>query len=93
ASLEEHQIHYIQKNILSNSITLHQLKSILPLTQQPPTQIISTTSKTFHHLNINIHDLSLNQFYTLIIHHPLILPRPIILDHKRFQIPFNHQEI
>ncbi|MGQ7106432.1 transcriptional regulator SpxA [Bacillus cereus group sp. Bce041] len=93
AWLEEHQIDYIEKNIVSNSMTVDELKSILRLTEEGATEIISTRSKTFQDLNINIDELSLNELYTLIIEHPLMLRRPIMLDEKRLQIGFNEEEI
>ncbi len=34
AWLEEHQIDYIEKNIVSNSMTVDELKSILRLTEE-----------------------------------------------------------
>ena len=73
-------------------MTVDELKSILRLTEEGATEIISTRSKTFQDLNINIDELSLNEFYTLIIEHPLML-RPIMLDEKRLQIGFNEEEI
>ncbi|MBG0964785.1 transcriptional regulator Spx [Bacillus anthracis] len=93
AWLEENQIDYTEKNIVSNSMTVDELKSILRLTEEGATEIISTRSKTFQDLNINIDELSLNEFYTLIIQHPLMLRRPIMLDEKRLQIGFNEEEI
>ncbi|WP_064627580.1 transcriptional regulator SpxA, partial [Bacillus subtilis] len=95
AWLEENQIDYTEKNIVSNSMTVDELKSILRLTEEGATEIISTRSKTFQDLNININidELSLNEFYQLIIEHPLMLRRPIMLDEKRLQIGFNDEEI
>ncbi|WP_212936284.1 transcriptional regulator SpxA [Bacillus hominis] len=93
AWLEEHQIDYIEKNIVSNSMTVDELKSILRLTEEGATEIISTRSKIFQELNINIEALSLNEFYKLIIEHPQMLRRPIMLDEKRLQIGFNEEEI
>ncbi|HGA0511953.1 TPA: transcriptional regulator SpxA [Bacillus pacificus] len=93
AWLEENQIDYTEKNIVSNSMTVDELKSILRLTEEGATEIISTRSKTFQDLNINIDELSLNEFYTLIIEYPLMLRRPIMLDEKRLQIGFNEEEI
>ena len=93
AWLEENRIDYTEKNIVSNSMTVDELKSILRLTEEGATEIISTRSKTFQDLNINIDELSLNEFYQLIIEHPLMLRRPIMLDEKRLQIGFNDEEI
>ncbi|HDX9643465.1 TPA: transcriptional regulator SpxA [Bacillus mobilis] len=90
---EEHQIDYTEKNIVSNSLTVDELKSILRLTEDGATEIISTRSKTFQELNINIEALSLNEFYKLIIEYPQMLRRPIMLDEKRLQVGFNEDEI
>ncbi|MGE7903559.1 transcriptional regulator SpxA [Peribacillus sp. NPDC094092] len=93
AWLEEHHIDYIEKNIVSNSMTVDELKSILRLTDDGATEIISTRSKTFQELKIDIEALSLNEFYKLIIEYPQMLRRPIILDEKRLQVGFNEEEI
>jgi regulatory protein spx len=93
AWLEEHHIDYIERNILSSPITVDELKSILRVTEDGVTEIISTKSKTFQELNINIEALSLNEFYHLIIEHPQMLRRPIILDEKRLQVGYNEEEI
>ncbi|MES5865741.1 MULTISPECIES: transcriptional regulator SpxA [Bacillus cereus group] len=93
AWLEEHQIDYTEKNIVSNSLTVDELKSILRLTEDGATEIISTRSKTFQELNINIEALSLSEFYKLIIEYPQMLRRPIMLDEKRLQVGFNEEEI
>ncbi|HDR6298020.1 transcriptional regulator Spx [Bacillus cereus] len=93
AWLEEHQIDYTEKNIVSNSLTVDELKSILRLTEEGATEIISTRSKTFQELNINIEALSLNEFYKLIIEYPQMLRRPIMQDEKRLQVGFNEEEI
>lgn len=93
AWLEEHQIDYTEKNIVSNSLTVDELKSILRLTEDGATEIISTRSKTFQELNINIEALSLNEFYKLIIEYPQMLRRPIMPDEKRLQVGFNEEEI
>ncbi len=40
----------LKKNIVSNSMTVDELKSILRLTEEGATEIISTRSKTFSRL-------------------------------------------
>lgn len=93
AWLEEHHIDYIERNILSNPLTLDEIKSILRLTEEGTSEIISTNSKTFQELNIDIESLPLNEFYKLIMEHPKMLRRPIILDEKRLQVGYNDEEI
>ncbi|WP_160725841.1 transcriptional regulator SpxA [Bacillus sp. USDA818B3_A] len=93
AWFEDHQIEYIERNILANPLTIDEIKSILRLTEEGTSEIISTNSKTFQELNINIESLPLNEFYQLIMDHPKMLRRPIILDEKRLQVGYNEEEI
>jgi regulatory protein spx len=93
AWLEEHHINYIERNILSHPLTIDEIKSILRLTEEGTTEIISTNSKTFKELNIEIESLPLNEFYKLIMKYPQMLRRPIIQDEKRLQIGYNEEEI
>ena len=93
AWFEEHQIDYVERNILNNPLTVDEIKSILRLTEEGTSEIISTNSKTFQELNINLESLPLYEFYQLIIEHPKMLRRPIVLDEKRLQIGYNEDEI
>ncbi|WP_310177631.1 transcriptional regulator SpxA [Neobacillus niacini] len=93
AWLEDHHIDYIEKNLLTHHLTVDEIKSILRLTEEGTSEIISTNSKTFKELNINIESLPLNEFYKLIIEHPKMLRRPIIMDEKRIQVGYNDEEI
>ncbi|MGJ7922139.1 transcriptional regulator SpxA [Neobacillus sp. LXY-4] len=93
AWLEEHQIDYIERNILSEPLTESEIKSILQLTEEGTDEIISTNSKTYQQLNINIDTLPLHQLYQLLINNPKMLRRPIIQDQKRLQVGYNEEEI
>lgn len=93
AWLEEHHIDYIERNILSDPLTVDEIKSILRLTEDGTSEIISTNSKTFQELNIDIESLPLNEFYKLIMNHPKMLRRPIIQDEKRLQVGYNEEDI
>jgi regulatory protein spx len=93
AWLEEHQIEYMERNILANPLTVDEIKSILRLTEEGTSEIISTNSKAFKELNINIESLPLNELYKLIMEHPTMVRRPIILDEKRLQVGYNDDEI
>jgi len=93
AWLEEHEIDYSVKNIMNDSLTLDEIKSILRMTETGTEEIISKKSKTFQELNINIESLPLNELYKLIINNPKMLRLPIILDEKRLQVGYNEEEI
>jgi regulatory protein spx len=93
AWLQEHQIDFIERNIVNEPLTVSEIKSILRLTEDGTDDIISKNSKTYQQLNVDIESLPLNQLYDLIIKNPQMLRRPIILDHKRLQVGYNEEEI
>ncbi|MBG9586341.1 transcriptional regulator SpxA [Cytobacillus firmus] len=93
AWLEEHQIEYVERNIVTEPLTVDEIKSILRLTENGTEEIISTKSKAYQELNVNIDSMPLKELYQLIIDNPQMLRRPIILDEKRLQVGFNEDEI
>ena len=93
AWLEEHQIEYVERNIISEPLTAEEIKSILRLTEEGTEEIISTNSKTYQQLNVDIDSLPLKELYELIIENPQMLRRPIVQDHKRLQVGYNEEEI
>ncbi|MDU2356686.1 MAG: transcriptional regulator Spx [Staphylococcus warneri] len=56
-------------------------------------EIISTRSKTYQKLNVDIDSLPLQDLYSIIQDNPGLLRRPIILDDKRLQVGYNEDEI
>ncbi len=93
AWFQEHQIPFKERNILSEKLTIDEIKNILHFTEDGTDEIISTKSKAFQKLNVNIESLSLSELYTIINENPGILKRPLMLDEKRLQVGFNEEEI
>jgi regulatory protein spx len=93
AWLDEHQIEYMERNIIANPLTIDEIKSILRLTEEGTDEIISTTSKAYQELNVDIESLPLNALYQIIANNPKMLRRPIIIDEKRLQVGYNEDEI
>lgn len=93
AWLEEHQIHYIERNISYEPLTIGEIKDILRLTDDGTDEIISTKSKTFQELNINMETLPLQGLYKIIKDNPRLLRRPIIHDEKRLNVGYKENEI
>jgi regulatory protein spx len=63
------------------------------MTEEGTEEIISTRSKAFQEMNVDLDDLPLNNLFTLIQENPGLLRRPIILDDKRLQVGYNEDEI
>lgn len=93
AWLEEHNIPYQERNIFSEPLSIDEIKEILRMTEDGTDEIISTRSKVFQKLNVNVETMPLQQLYKLINEHPGLLRRPIILDEKRLQVGYNEDEI
>jgi regulatory protein spx len=93
AWLEKHNIPYVERNIFAEPLTIEEIKEILRMTETGTDEIISTRSKVFQKLNINLESLPLQDLYELIQKNPGILRRPIIIDEKRLQVGYNEDEI
>ena len=93
AWLDRYGVAYEEHNILTQPMTSDDLKAILSKTENGTEDIISTRSKVFQKLNVDVDDLTINQLLVLISEHPSLLRRPIIMDDKRMQIGFNEDEI
>ncbi|ATD30839.1 transcriptional regulator SpxA [Macrococcoides bohemicum] len=93
AWLQEHDIPYTERNIFSENLSIDEIKAILRMTEDGTDEIISTRSKTFQKLNVDIDALPLQELYEIIQKNPGLLRRPIILDEKRLQVGYNEDEI
>ncbi|QXE02724.1 transcriptional regulator SpxA [Terribacillus sp. DMT04] len=93
AWLEEHDIPFTERNIFSENLSLEEIKEILRMTEDGTDEIISTRSKVFQSLDMNLDQLPLKKLYSLIQENPGLLRRPIILDEKRLQVGYNEDEI
>lgn len=93
AWLEENEIEYKERNIFSEPLTINEIKEILRMTEDGTDEIISTRSKVFQKLDVDIEQLPMKELYHLIQENPGLLRRPIILDEKRLQVGYNEDEI
>jgi regulatory protein spx len=93
AWLEEHDIPFTERNIFSEPLSLDEIKEILRMTEDGTDEIISTRSKVFQKLDVNIEQLPMKDLFNLIQKNPGLLRRPIILDEKRLQVGYNEDEI
>ncbi|CAM3663698.1 transcriptional regulator SpxA [Mesobacillus zeae] len=91
--LEEHEIPYQERNIFSEPLSIDEIKEILRMTEDGTDEIISTRSKTFQKLDVNLETMPLQDLFELIKDNPGLLRRPIIIDEKRLQVGYNEDEI
>jgi len=93
AWLEENDIGYTERNIFSEPLSIDEIKEILRMTEDGTDEIISTRSKTFQKLDVQVDAMPLQDLYDLIQQNPGLLRRPIIIDEKRLQVGYNEDEI
>jgi regulatory protein spx len=93
AWLEEHDIPYQERNIFSEPLSIEEIKEILRMTEDGTDEIISTRSKSFQKLDVNLETMPLHDLFQLIQDNPGLLRRPIIIDEKRLQVGYNEDEI
>ena len=93
AWLTEAGFPFEERNIFSNPLIKEELKEFLLLTENGTEELISTRSKVYEKLDIDLDDLSFNEFVELVEQRPGILRHPIITDSKRLQVGFNEEDI
>ena len=93
AWLKEHHISFKERNIFANPLNKEEVMQVLRMTENGTEEIISTRSRTFQNLKINLDDLSIDQLIDLVEKNPSLLRRPIIMDDRRLQVGYNEDEI
>ncbi len=93
AWLEENNIPFQERNIFAAPLSVEEVKEVVRMTEDGTDEIISTRSKIFQELNVEVETLSLQTLFELISEHPGLLRRPIIFDDKRLQVGYNESEI
>lgn len=93
AWLKKHNIPFKERNIFSEPLTKEELIQILRMTENGTEEIISTRSRAFQQLKVNLDDLSIDQLLDLVEKNPSLLRRPIIMDDRRLQVGYNEDEI
>ncbi|VDG17860.1 Spx/MgsR family RNA polymerase-binding regulatory protein [Lactiplantibacillus mudanjiangensis] len=93
AWLVANSIAFNERDIIANPLDRDELKQILRLTENGFEDIVSTRSKAFKALHIDLSDLGFNQLLDLLVEKPQLLKRPIIYDGRRLQIGYNEEDI
>ncbi|WP_027824771.1 transcriptional regulator Spx [Lactobacillus psittaci] len=93
AWLKKHNIPFKERNIFSDPLSKEEIVNILRLTENGTEEIISTRSRAFQELHVDLDELSIDQLLDLVQNNPSLLRRPIIMDNRRLQVGYNDDEI
>lgn len=91
--LEEHDIPFIERNIIRRPLEIDELRDILMMTEDGTSELISTRSKAYEKYKDKFDDMSVSEFLELVRSKPSLLRRPIMIDQKRMQVGFSEDEI
>ncbi|WP_085993864.1 transcriptional regulator Spx [Oceanobacillus senegalensis] len=87
------EIPFVERNILKDPLTVDELQEILRMTVDGTDEIISTRSKIYKDLNLDMDAIPLQELLELIHKHPRLLRSPIIIDEKRLQVGYHEDDI
>ena len=90
---KDHNIPFVEKNIISTKLTKDDLYRMLISSENGFEDIISTRSKIIKENNIDINNMKLNELMDFIIENPTILKRPIIVSDMELQVGYNVDDI
>lgn len=93
AWLTENELPFKERNIFSDPLNSDELMEILSLTKNGTEDIISTRSKVYQKLDIDLEEFKLEELLSLIEKYPNLLKRPIILDENKLQVGYNEEDI
>ena len=93
AWLQKNDLVYSERNLYSQPLSVKEIKEILQKTVGGTEEIISTRSKKFKNLNIDVNNIPLNTLCELIKENPDLLRRPIIFDEKNLHAGYNEEEM
>ncbi len=93
AWLTENELPFKERNIFSDPLNSDELMEILSLTKNGTEDIVSTRSKVYQKLDIDLEELKLEELLSLIEKYPNLLKRPIILDENKLQVGYNEEDI
>lgn len=91
--LRKNHIAFVERNILKEPLTVEELQDVLRLTVDGTEEIISTRSKVYKELDLDMDSLPLQELLQPIQEHPGLLRSPILMDNKRLQVGYHEEDI
>ncbi|BAC15108.1 Spx/MgsR family RNA polymerase-binding regulatory protein [Oceanobacillus iheyensis] len=90
---QKNGIDFEERNVIREPLTVNELQNILRMTVEGTDEIISTRSKIYKDLNLDIEALPLQELLEIIQDHPRLLRSPIMVDDKRLQVGYHEEDI
>ncbi|MCP3025693.1 Spx/MgsR family RNA polymerase-binding regulatory protein [Halobacillus sp. A5] len=80
-----------EQHLFRETPTVEELKQILSLTTNGIDEILAKRSKEFKSLNLEVEELTINEFLKLLNEKPKLLRRPILTDGEKLVVGYNEE--
>ncbi|MBH0229863.1 Spx/MgsR family RNA polymerase-binding regulatory protein [Halobacillus yeomjeoni] len=87
--LKSQGVDFNEQHLFRETPSADELKDILALTTQGIDEILAKRSKEYKALDIDVNELSLNEFLNLVTEKPKLLRRPILTNGEKLVIGYN----
>lgn len=91
--LKDNDMKFTEKNIFTTLLKEDEIKYLLQRTENGTEDIISTRSKAFQQLHMDLDDLSIKELVSFIQKNPSVLKRPIMINERSIVIGYDDDEI
>lgn len=91
--LKDNDMNFIEKNIFTTLLKEDEIKYLLQRTENGTEDIISTRSKAFQLLHMDLDDLSMKELVDFIQKNPSVLKRPIMINERNIVVGYDDDEI
>lgn len=91
--LKDNEMQFVEKNIFTTLLKEDEIKYLLQRSENGTEDLISTRSKAFQGLKVNLEELSLKELVDFIQKNPSVMRRPIIVNEKSFVVGYDEDEI
>lgn len=90
--LTDNNIPFVVRDISKEPITYDELQSILKLTMNGVTDILSTHSHKYRTMEKEIQEMTLSELHTYLVHNHTLIKNPIIIYKEALLVGYNQEE-
>ncbi|TGB04312.1 Spx/MgsR family RNA polymerase-binding regulatory protein [Halobacillus salinus] len=87
--LKSQGVEFNEQHLFRETPSIDELRNILTLTTQGIDEILAKRSKEFKALDIDIEDLTMNEFLNLVTEKPKLLRRPILTNGEKIVVGYD----
>ena len=91
--LAEHDVEHERRDYFGDPFTADELRTLLSSIGVQPSEIVSKRSRAYRELGLGDREVSEDELLNLMIEHPTLLRRPIVVKGNEAVIGFNKSKI